>query len=236
MISAALFNVSIKDSIKLLKKINLYKNVGPKNIGQYSDDFRKVCRNNKHIEIYNTIRDNLDYEIILSDDSFFQFSIGKNYLRFSFIENPSFNYTKYDYLKICFPEEDIYSFSDEEINEMINENEFEQFINEQEINSNLMYVRYDYDEKGYKPLLHSYSHIHIGLNENLRIPSSIVLTPLQFVLFCIKQSYYDVWKLHQETFDINDIAAELLKSKKQCPKITDIDIWNTIEKNEIYIA
>ena len=236
MISNALFGTSIKDSIKLLKKIKLYKNIGPKNIGQYSDAFKKVCRNNKHIEIYNTIRDNLDYEIILMDDSFFQFSIEKNYLRFSFIENPSFNFTKYDYLKVCFPEEDIYNLTDEDINAMINENEFEQFLNEQEINSNLMYCRYDYDGKGYSPLLHSYSHMHIGLNENLRMPSSIVLTPLQFVLFCIKQVYYDVWKLHKEKFDINDIAKELLNAKQQCPKITDLNIWNTMEKNEIYIT
>lgn len=236
MISEAVFNISLKESIKLLKQVNLFKGVGPKNIGEYSDEFRKVCRNNRHIEMYNTIRDNLDYEIVLTDDSFFQLKIEKNYLRFSFIENPNFNYTKYDYLKISYPEDDIYSFSEEEISELIDENEFEQFLNEQEINSNLIYVRYDYDIKGHKPLLHSQSHLHIGLNENSRIPASIILTPQQFVTFCIKQSYYDIWKIHHESFDLIDISNQLFVIKNQCPKITDKKIWDDIEKNEIYIS
>lgn len=236
MISEALFNISLKDSIKLIKQVNLFKGVGPKNIGDYSDEFKKVCRNNKHIETYNTIRDNLDYEIVLNDDSFFQFSIEKNYLRFSFIENPNFNYTKYDYLKISYPDEDVYALSEDEISELINENEFEQFLNEQEINSNLIYIRYDYDIKGYKPLLHSQSHLHIGFNENSRISASIVFTPLQFVTFCIKQSYYDLWKIHFESIDVKVISSQLNSIKNQCPKISDKKIWDDIERNEIYIS
>lgn len=237
MISEAAFNISIKMSINLLKEIKLFKGVGPKGIGVYSDEFRKICRGNKHVEIYNTIRDNLDYEIILSDESFFQFSYSADYLRFSFIQNPSFKYTtKYDYLKICFPDDDLDSLSEEEIDGLINENEYEQFLNEQEINSNLIYVRYDYDKTGYNPLLHSCSHIHIGLNENLRIPSAIILTPLEFVMFSIKQCHYDVWKLYHEKLTLNNVTVKLFNSKKRCPPITDPTIWNHIEQNEIYIT
>jgi hypothetical protein len=235
MISEATFNISIKHSIKLLKDLKLYKGVGPKNIGEYSDEFKKVCRNNRHVEIYNAIRDYLDYEIILSDESFFQFSFRNDYLRFSFIQNPSFKYTKNDYLKICFPEDDLDFLSEDEIEGLINENEYEQFLIEQEINSNLIYVRYEYDKTGYNPLLHSCSHIHIGLNENLRIPSSIILTPLEFVLFSVKQCYYDVWKIYHESLTIGNVAVKLLNSKNRCLPITDHTIWNPIEQNEIYI-
>lgn len=236
MINESTFNISIKDSIKLLKDVHLFKGVGPKNIGKYSEEFRKVCRNNKHIEIYNTIRDNLDYEIILSDESFFQFSYNTDYLRLSFIQNPSFKYTKYDYLKICFPDDDLSLLTETEIDGLINENEYEQFLIEQEINSNLIYVRYDYDKKGYNPLLHSCSHIHIGLNENLRIPMAIVLTPLEFVLFSIKQCYYDVWRLYHEKLTFPTVAKQLFDSKKICPIITDPAIWTPMEKHEIYIT
>lgn len=235
MINLATFNISIEKSIKLLKEINLFKGVGPKNTGLYSEEFRKVSRKNNHIEIYNVIRNNLDYEIVLFDDSFFQFSWDQNYLRFSFIENPSFRHTKNDYLNILFPEENFYELSEEEINEIINENEFEQFLNEQEINSNLIYIRYDFDKNGYKPLLHSCSHIHIGLRENLRIPSSIVLTPLEFVLFCIKQCYYDKYKLYHEKFEITKIVTKRNDSKRLCIEIREQAFWNPIEKNEIYI-
>lgn len=235
MINQAKFNISIKESISLLKDVKIYKDIGPKTVGDYSEIFKKVCRQNKHIEIYNTIRDNLDYEIILQDDSFFQFSISDNYLRYSYIENPNYQYTKFDYLKLIFTEEEIYSFSEEDINELINENEFEQFLNEQEINSNLVYVRYDYDKKGYRPLLHSCSHLHVGLKEDLRLPLSVILTPLQFVIFCIKQAYFDQWQTYYESFEIEEFAGNLLSIKNQCIKITDNNIWKEIEKNELYI-
>jgi len=237
MINNSVFKISIGESIELLKEIKLFKSLGPNKIGVYSEEFKKVCRRNKHIEIYKTIISNNDYEILLSDDSIFQFAYEDNYLRFSFVQNPRINATKYDYLKNCFPDEDdLDELSEEEINAMIDENEFEQFLNEQEINSNLIYVRYDYDKKGYNPLLHSCSHLHIGLNENFRIPSSIILTPLEFVFFCIKQCYYNTWKLYHEKTFLDEIIKKLHASKKQCLSIKDIKIWDTIEQNEIYIA
>lgn len=235
MINEATYNISICESIKFLKYIKLFKGVGPKKGSEYSSAFKKASIRNKHIEIYNTIRDNLDYEIVLFDDSFFQFSYNQNYLRFSFIENPSFSYTKYDYLKLFFSETDLSGLTEDEMNLLIDENEFEQFLNEQENNSNLVYIRYDFDKNGYNPLLHSYSHIHIGLSENLRIPSSIVLTPLEFVLFSIKQCYYAEWKLYQESFAFTDFATRRNDSKKLCPIITDTTIWHTDEQNEIFL-
>lgn len=236
MINDSVFNISLTNSINLLTEIKLYKGKGPKNIGNYSDEFKKISRRNKHIEIYNAIRDNLDYEIILNDDSFFQFCRLDNYLRFSYIENPNFKFTKYDYLRFSFTEDEILDFSEEDVNELVDENEFEQFLNEQEVNSNLTYIRYDYDKKGYKPLLHSQSHIHIGLNENFRIPSSIILTPLQFVTFTIKQRYFDVWKIYHEKFETLEFSQKLSEIKNQCKIISDQNIWNNIEKNEIYIS
>lgn len=235
MMNEATYNISIGESIKFLREIKLFKDVGPKKGSEYSSEFKKASQNNKHTEIYNAIRDNLDYEIVLFDDSFFQFSHNQNYLRFSFIQNPSFSYTKYDYLKIIFSETDLYGLTEDEMGSLIDENEFEQFINEQEINANLVYIRYDFDKNGYNPLLHSNSHIHIGLNENLRIPSSIILTPLEFVLFSIKQCYYAEWKLYHESFEYKDFLKKRNDSKKICPIIKDSTIWHDDEQNEIFL-
>lgn len=235
MISESTYNISINESIKFLKEINLFKDVGPKKGSDYSYAFKKASQKNKHIEIYNAIRENLDYEIVLFDDSFFQFSNGKDYLRFCFVQNPSYSYTKFDYLKILFSDTELYELTEDEMNALINENEYEQYINEQEVNSNLIYIRYDFDKNGYSPLLHSYSHIHIGLSENLRIPSSIVLTPLEFVLFSIKQCYYAEWKLYHQSFTFTDFVTKRNNSKKLCPIITDSKIWTTDEQNEVYI-
>lgn len=235
MISIANFRISLKETVKLLKILNLYKDKGPKDVGDYSSAFLKACRTNKHVHIYNTIRENLDYEIVLKDDSFFQFCINDNYLRMSFIENPCFSYSKQDYLKLIFPEIEEEEITDELINELINENEYEQFLNEQEINSNLLYFRYDFDIKGYKPLLHSCAHIHMNLRESLRIPTSKIVTPLQFVCFCIKQAYNDVWNIyHQNHLENNVIVEELKRIKDQN---TDIDngYWQDIEKHELYL-
>lgn len=235
MISNALFKISLNESIFLLQKLKLYKDKGPKDIGKYSKEFKNACRSNKHIEIYNSIRDNLDYEIVLKDDSFFQFSIDDNYLRMSYIENPNYRYSKREFLEILYPPNEVNELSDDDLDNLIDENEYEQFLNEQEINSNLVYIRYDYDEKGYKPLLHSYSHIHIGLKENFRIPTSLILTPMQFVCFCIKQVYHDIWSIyHNDNVENNVIVNKLASIKKQCIKIS-IHNWHPIEENELYI-
>ena len=235
MINKSVFKISIDESIKHLKGINLFKDIGPNQIGCYSKEFKKVCRGNKHIDIYNCIVKNLDYEIILNDDSFFQFSWDNEYLRYSFIQNPNISFSKTDYLNQVFSLEEIDEMSDSDLDELVNEDDYEQFLNEQIQNNNPIYIRYDFDRKGYKPLLHSCSHIHFTLSEDMRISSQRIFTPHMFTYLCVKLCYYDSWKSHFELKEQNAIASEILDIKNRAFLISDKDIWNDIEKNEMYL-
>lgn len=234
MISEPKFSISFDSAVALLNKLKIFKGRGPKNTGDYSSDFLKTCRSNKHSLIYKTAIDNLDYEIILIDDSLLQLSRTSNILRYCFIQNPNYSFSKIEFLKYIYSEDELFGIDEETLNSLIldvDENEYEQFLNEQELNLTATIIRYDYDMRGYTPLLHSCSHLHIGINENFRIPCSIILTPLQFVIFCLKQIYLDTWS---EEFKTNTgIITYLENAKKDCMAM--VANWNKIEEHDIYV-
>lgn len=227
------FKISIKESIAFLRKMSLYKDNGKKTTGQCSTEIKKISKSNKHKEIYENAIKNFDYELLLFDDSIFQFSFANNVIRYAFIQNPYDYVSKEEYVTYILSTEELNEIDDIDLYiEMINENEFEQFLNEQELNTLSNFIRYDASFKGYSPLIHSFSHLHIGLNSNLRIPLSITLTPLIFVKFCIKNTYYKKWKDAFVLFD--NFAKYIEKSKKACNAL-DHSKWSDIEKYELYI-
>lgn len=179
------FIASINDSIDLLIKFNLLKSKGIKGNGVYSDEFLKISKGDNIIETYKCAIKNLDYDILLKDDSIIQFQQKNDDLRYAYIQNPYKFISKEEYAFLTHTAEELEILSDFTIEELINENEYEQFLNEQSLNSISNYFRYDCSPVGYKPLIHSYSHFHIGMNENVRIPTSKIITPLKFTKFSL---------------------------------------------------
>lgn len=230
----AKFFTSINETEGLLRKFGLYKSKGPKGNGVYSEEFLKTCKNNNLVETYKCAIENKDYDFLLQDDSLVQFLMDGQDLRYAYIQNPYKFVTKEEYLQeIYMPEElseltTLFSLED-----LIKEDEYEQFLNEQVLNSVSNYFRYDCSPAGYFPLVHSYSHIHIGPNENVRIPTSVILTPRKFTKFCIKNTYYDKWKVFCE--DKHDFLEDVIKFKVDCIALPP-DKWNDLEKNELYLS
>jgi len=100
----------------------------------------------------------------------------------------------------------------------ISEDEFEQYLNEQDLNLKSHVIRYDFSRKGYNPLVHSCSHIHIGMNAQLRIPCSKILTPLRFI-----------------TFDQNTTPKFVDTANSECKEL-DETYWADIEKYELFLS
>lgn len=230
------FKNSINDSVKLLKDLGLFKGTSVRSIGDHSAEFKKVSRTNKHTLIYKVAIENGDYEILLFDDSMFQFSFVANKLRYAFIQNPIIFASREDFVaNICSPDE-LLEYSDEELENFknsIDEEEYEQFLNEQELNLTSHIIRYDLDNSGYKPLIHSCSHLHIGLNQNFRLPCSKLLTPLNFVLFAIKHTYYSHWETGIGS--LNNFEDRLRESKRKCVAL-DPSMWNVKEELDLYLV
>lgn len=214
-----------KDVINFLKKVELFKGSGVKDIGDCSDEFKKISRKNSHLDLYNVAIKNLDYDIVLNDDSIFQFSKTDNNYRYAYIQNPITNVTKDDYLLKVFGLDEIQHIEEDEYNNLkldIQEEDFEQFKSEQLLNLNSIIIRYDVDPKNYKPLNHSYSHIHFGLGSFNRVACSRILTPLSFVLFVIKNNYEVDLKIYEDFL--------LHKGDN-----VDSKFWEKKEEREIYL-
>ncbi|NLR58859.1 DUF2290 domain-containing protein [Chitinophaga polysaccharea] len=236
MISEGKFSVSLNEAHGFLKNIELFKSLGRKRVGNHSSKSKKVAKNNKHTEIYSVAVEEMDYDIILKDDSIFQFSRTDQTLRYSFIQNPRVYTTKQDYLIEFMELDDLNQFSVEDLDKMIldiNDHDYEQYLNEQELNIQANIFRYDLDEKGYAPLLHSYSHIHIGLNEDCRLTCSKVLTPFKFVLFSIKNTYYKQWKgLSEKDENFNKIISDCKNNLDPLPA----EFWKQDDEGELYFT
>jgi hypothetical protein len=228
------FIQSIEDSIVFLEEYGLFKGRGVKEVGIHSDGFKEASRSKKHTVIYRVAIENQDYEILLFDDSIFQFTWKADVLRYAFIQNPSKYATKEDLLHSVWTPDEVRAFSPEEyrsIFDNITDEDYEQFSNEQALNLDSNLIRYDMDEKGYFPLVHSYSHIHIGLNEHLRIPCSKVLTPLKFAIFSVKNTYFDTWK---DSFRQEGVPKRIHDSKLQCANLP-AKFWQLEEKYELFL-
>lgn len=227
------FNSSINESLVLLNNFNLLKSKGSKGNGVYSEEFLKISKGNNIVETYKCAIKNEDYDVLLKDESIIQFQKVKDDLRYAFIQNPYKYFSKEEYVTLIYTAEDLDELIDFSIEELINENEYEQFLNEQKLNSTSNYFRYDCSPAGYKPLVHSFSHFHIGMNENVRIPTSKIITPLKFTKFCIKNTYYDLWK---SEFDLNpNFEQEVIKMKKDCLSLPS-NKWSNIENNDLFLS
>ncbi len=227
------FNISINDAVRLLKKMKFLKRQKDIERGVYSLASLEAAKSGDLKEIYQTAIDNNDYELLLDDDSIFQFSKEGEKLRYAFIQSQSSYFSFMDFLLEIFEEDEIPL--DEQIIEELKVDyaeDYEQRRDEQKINIGAMYVRYDVDRKGYRPNLHSYSHLHIGLNNTFRLPSSIILTPLTFVLFIIKHVYIARWEI---AINENIIDSQVFQFKKICRNIPE-ELWQSQEQRELYIV
>lgn len=74
-------------------------------------------------------------------------------------------------------------------------------------------VRYDFDEKG-ASFTHPESHFHIGFNSEIRIGCEILINPLSFLFFILRQFYPKAWTIFQVHKNFKSYLSSFVKSKK----------------------
>lgn len=224
------FNIRIrKDVVGFLKKIELFKfdNYSPED--HYPETVKEISRKGTHKQIYDEICKTYSFDILLSDDSIFQFhKDGDNY-RYCFIQNPKVKYSWEEYLHNNDLKE--YELTEEESNiyrSCYDNNEEDCFS----IVENPMYIRYDVSGEEYCECSHPYSHLHIGLHNDLRIPVSIVLTSEQFAEFSIKMTYRELWKEMYEKGNISEFHKQV---KRGCESV-DERYWSKEDKLDLFLV
>ncbi len=90
-------------------------------------------------------------------------------------------------------------------------------------------IRYDYNPQEFNPITHPIGHIHIGLENSIRIGTHCKLTPLSFLLFCLRQMYPNYWKNVIE----NELFANCKKHIRENISIIDDNYKIAFEREHI---
>lgn len=151
----------------------------------YKDDYRNT---------YRIARENLDYNLLIEEDgAIFQFGYGLDKdekicdLRYAYYEAPSIQVSYEEYLHDQ-------ELNIEECGDVFFE-EYSQALSEGELKKNVTSIRYDFSVEQRQELIHPVSHIHIGQQNEIRLPVSFIMTPKNFVAFVIRHIYWHKWRI-----------------------------------------
>lgn len=197
------FRINVDECGKYLKQLGLLKRenfINSKNVSEskYSTEFIQESRNGSYENMYSCAMENDDYDFLLMDGSFFQFSIcinaNEESVRMAFYPSVcKLEYSQFLIEQLNVKEEDVGA----EYLEL-----YEQFIIEQRPNQ-VTPIRYDYNTHLYKEIIHSSAHLHIGYEENIRIPINKKIRPTLFVKFIVEYYYFDLWRNKIKNMDID---------------------------------
>lgn len=222
------FWCSYDESVSLLKELGMLTEDNRHQGMSYSPECKDYSRSNDYSDIYQNLIDHRDFDIQLYDDSFLQMSLSDGESRYTFIQNPQ------EYLPFeKFLEINGLDKSPEPIDELrsLLTEDYEKTQAMMKINSGAVYMRYDMDQRGRKnnENVHAYSHLHIGLNNDIRIPVGIHLTPLAFTMFVVRHVYYDIW-----VYAIRNSKIDM-EFKVHCNDLPN-SLWTNKEKKMLFLS
>lgn len=228
------FWTSYKASTLLLRDLNMRKNLQNHHGIPYSKDLVSVSKKGDIQALYAYMSDNLDYDILLADDSMITMNMEGGLVRMVYLQNPIKHIDILEYVSM-YHKDDLNVCSVDELREIYKE-EYERHLATLELNKAAVYIRYDEDPTLYRPMVHPYIHLHIGMNNNIRIPSSVEMTPLTFILFILQQVYYDVWvKEFTGKSSQDNLIMGYAKQDKQIFSLVE-DVWKDSERQFLHLA
>lgn len=220
MIAEGAFWQSVSEIKILANKLKLKKEVGKKR-GTYSSSFLDIMHSDEYQKIYNCAIQNFDFEIMLIDESFFQFNFNSNSYSLAYFPRPTKFVDFEEWLSNMFtvnidsnPAE-FETFKQEMILDGDIHTEYEQYLTELESLQTIVPIRFDYDKDNYSEIYHPLCHFHIGLNNHIRIAFDKFITPLNFFHFILKNFFPDIffYKDKNDCIKINEII--LLKDRNK---------------------
>lgn len=223
------FRIRVNNNVtSFLKKIELFKdNCFIPNF-HYSDSVKEVARNGTQYDILKEIWKTYSYDIILVDDSIFQFHKNGDDMRFCFMQNPKVKISWQEYLhRIDMKEEDLAPEMLEYCRSCYDNDDDESCY---EVNRYPVYLRYDVSGSQYQEGIHPYSHLHVGLHNEIRFPISKILTPEMFVQVAVKMTYPILWREKLEQKDIFNFQKFV---KNDCKEVSN-DKWSEIDKWDLF--
>lgn len=221
------YEASRTEASHLLKRHSLLKGAQTTK-GLPVAELVRVMRRGSYLHAYQEAVAQFAYDLLLVDDSFFQFSYstdsdGAVTLRYAFLQQP-FDFPTYE----GFLQE--YGFEPSEVGDAFL-GEFEQALTEADLNTGAVSLRYDYCESTYRPGCHSVSHLHVGWNNEIRVPVHCYATPVAFVLFALRHVYPRIWA---GLLDQTDFAETVRQAKRLCPEL-ESEHLTELDSTQLYL-
>lgn len=95
---------------------------------------------------------------------------------------------------------------------------------------NVTPIRFDFHPAGYNPGVHPAGHIHIGLDNEIRI-SSNKMNAVSFVLFVMRQMYPNSWRRLIERLDSARISALIRHPESPISP----NLWGVLDEVELHL-
>lgn len=230
MISNSNFLLLQQEAVNLLEHCALHKDSIIKVNRQRNIIKREISNLQAFIEYVDAVLYSYDFDVLLQDDSFFQFNRyyidGEEVYRYVFMQNPK---KKISFDEFCAKNGiDKDNDSIDSIREIYDDDESPEVMTLVQFP---LYLRFDADKKGYNPNLHSYAHLHVGTSGNARIPARQILTPPAFVSMVIKMIYPDNW---ERMLNLQK-GSRLYDFKKQCRKVEKA-YWDIVEDRDVFLC
>lgn len=211
------FDKSIRSCFDTLESMELLAQAGPGCSLRASDSFKKASlRARSYREVYDSGVTNQDFNIMLSDHSFFQFTLQENGdIRLAFYPNP------YKFVEFSDYKRDALSLLD---NQELTHEEYSQLLSEAEFSGDVPAIRYDYSLEQYCENYHPAAHFHIGFFADNRWPTKRILTPYAFMLKILRHYYLKYWIKILDTSETpsQDKLDEIYRNEvSNCPLLDD---------------
>lgn len=198
-----------------------------------SDEFLRLSLDDKttYEELYLCGLAKRDFNLLLSEYSFVQFSRAQGTLRFAFYPNPLLGASTEAISEIAEKKE----YVDEGI---LSLEDYLQEVSELRFPAQKPPIRYEYDPNAYVELRHPCSHLHVGFHGDNRWAVSRILTPEAFGLWISKLYFGSAWR-SAGLFKIgeDDLSAEeLLSQARQGTRVLPDDHFAETERLSFHLS
>ncbi|CQD40324.1 DUF2290 domain-containing protein [Yersinia enterocolitica] len=178
------FRASVKHSIHLMNEaeIKVNQNIEP----IYPSVMAGVLRDLPYEEMWRKCVESNWYDIMLEDNSIIQFNNGcYRYLMVPFKALSLDEFFESHYPDVEY-KEDVDLYREVQV-------EYEQYVMSMQVNKAPVPVRFDVDSRGYCEHTHPYYHLHLGLDNESRVPVKEYMTPFSFSAFILRTFYPSSW-------------------------------------------
>lgn len=191
---------------------------------KYSDTYYQTFHDGNYEKTFIVASKNRDFDIMLEDGSLFQFTArNENDIHYSFLHRIEKNMSFDDFFNKYATNENIDTI----------EQEYEYYSAGDKERIYYCPIRYDVAESEYTEMHHAYAHLHIGIENDIRIPVDKILSPMHFVDFVIKHMYRAKWDNAYAKNEKFKVLVDCLKSQSE--KIAD-EYFTSAEQNLLYIG